>query len=103
MLCCCLATVQLNWYRHVGLQVIVAENKKVLVDYPFKETFLAEILRTLKSNMIFSLPFVLEGLENHGLSGYEEHLLDGIREQGSDTSLDLMLNDYYVKHNITVR
>lgn len=94
--------IQLNWYRHVGVQVIVAENKKVFVDYPFKETFLAEILRTLKSNMIFSLPTVLEALENHDLARYEEHLIDGIREQGSDTSLDLMLNDYYVKHNITV-
>lgn len=98
-----LKRLKLNWYRHVGLQVILAENKKVLVDYPFKETFLAEIWRTLKSNLFFSLPYVLKGVENHDLDRYERHLLDGIREQGSDKSLDRLLHDYYVENNITSR
>jgi hypothetical protein len=84
-------------YKHVGLHIFLnkAENKAASVDYPFKENVFAEAGRLLQSNIVSSVPFVLEGGTSHSLSEYQKRIETAIQQETGTNNLDATLVGYY--------
>jgi hypothetical protein len=88
-------------YKHVGLQIFLAkaeENKAASVDYPFKENVFAEAKRLWQSNIVSSVPFVLEGKTSHSLSEYQKRIERAIQQETGTNNLDATLVEYYGSH-----
>ena len=85
-------------YKHVGLQIFLAQaekNKAASVNYPFKEGVFGEAGRLWQSNIVSSVPFVLEAVKSHGLSEYQSRIEAAIEQETGDNNLDATLVDYY--------
>lgn len=70
-----------EWYKHVGLQLFQKEDEPMDVSYPFKEGIFSEIRRTLKSNVVFSLPGIFKALDTHTLPEYQKRLFNAIKKE----------------------
>jgi len=92
-----------NWYKHVGLQIFLAQEKENMpasVEYPFKEDVFAEAGRFWQSNIVASLPFVTAGATSHSLGEFQRRIGTAIRQETGANKLDADLVEYYARNII---
>jgi hypothetical protein len=85
-------------YKHVGLQIFLAqaeENKAASVDYPFKEGVFGEAKRFWMSNILSSVPMLLEAGTSHSLSEYQSRIETAMQQETGSNKLDATLVGYY--------
>jgi hypothetical protein len=58
----------------------------------------AEAKRLWQSNIVSSVPFVLEGKTSHSLSEYQKRIERAIQQETGTNNLDATLVEYYGSH-----
>ena len=91
-------SLDIKSYKHVGLQIFLApagENKAASVNYPSNEDVFGEAARFWQSNIVSSLPSLLDAGTSHSPSEYQKRIKTAIEQETGSNKLDTTLVEYY--------